>query len=263
MSCLVKDCDNEVFRRGYCRKHYMRVLKYGSPTKTSKGEDDELKTYSKCVVEGCESKTRSKHSPYCEKHYYRLRRTNAVESELDKKSTGYCLHCGKKLTGKDKLCCSQRCDARYRRGLPLKATCKHCKAEFVPVNGKDYCSKKCRAQEERNRAIDKYATSPIRKFMLRLAGLTRKQLKQKLGGVKFTNKEIFERDKWICGVCGKPVDQTLKFPHPYSKSLDHIVSLRNGGLHDPSNVQLAHLHCNWSKNSRERAKTTTSVRLGY
>lgn len=32
-----------------------------------------------CTVDGCDTRTRTASSPYCEKHYYRLRRTGTVE----------------------------------------------------------------------------------------------------------------------------------------------------------------------------------------
>lgn len=52
------------------------------------------------------------------------------------------------------------------------------------------------------------------------------------------NREaIFERDGWLCGICGEPVavgDATL----------DHIVPISLGGSHEPSNVRLAHSLCN-------------------
>lgn len=62
--------------------------------------------------------------------------------------------------------------------------------------------------------------------------------------------EIAERDAWVCGLCKLPVDATLAYPDPMSKSLDHIVPLTRGGAHDPSNAQLAHLRCNVSKGNR-------------
>ena len=61
---------------------------------------------------------------------------------------------------------------------------------------------------------------------------------------------IFERDKWRCQLCGKRVDGSLVFPHPQSKSLDHIIPISLGGPHSPENVQLAHLSCNRRKSNR-------------
>jgi len=72
---------------------------------------------------------------------------------------------------------------------------------------------------------------------------------KKYGGyfVRFSSVDIYERDKWICGICGKVVDKKLRYPDPMSKSIDHIKPLSKGGQHTPDNVQLAHLRCNLSK----------------
>lgn len=67
---------------------------------------------------------------------------------------------------------------------------------------------------------------------------------------KFSNLDIYKRDKWKCGICGGKVNKHLKYPHPLSPSLDHIVPLSRGGSHIPENVQLAHLRCNLSKGSK-------------
>ena len=55
----------------------------------------------------------------------------------------------------------------------------------------------------------------------------------------------------ICGICGKPVDKSLKFPHPLSASIDHIIPVDKGGHpSDISNLQLAHLCCNRKKSDK-------------
>jgi len=59
--------------------------------------------------------------------------------------------------------------------------------------------------------------------------------------------EIFERDGWRCGLCGHKVNPQVKYPHPRSASLDHIVPLSKGGDHARANTQLACLVCNISK----------------
>jgi hydrogenase maturation factor HypF (carbamoyltransferase family) len=49
----------------------------------------------------------------------------------------------------------------------------------------------------------------------------------------------------VCIRCGYVIDKTLRWPHPFSKSVDHRVDLVDGG--DPldiSNLGPAHLGCN-------------------
>jgi hypothetical protein len=66
----------------------------------------------------------------------------------------------------------------------------------------------------------------------------------------FSNDEIYERDHWVCGICGNPVDRSLVWPDPMSVSLDHIVPLSRGGAHTRANVRCTHLHCNVSKGAQ-------------
>jgi hypothetical protein len=62
--------------------------------------------------------------------------------------------------------------------------------------------------------------------------------------------DIFERDGWICHLCGNPVDPFAFHPHPESPSLDHIIPLSLGGTHTHDNVACSHLRCNTSKGNR-------------
>jgi len=61
---------------------------------------------------------------------------------------------------------------------------------------------------------------------------------------------VFARDRWQCGLCGKPVPQSASYPDPRSASLDHIVPVSQGGDHTYANCQLAHFGCNSRKRDR-------------
>lgn len=54
----------------------------------------------------------------------------------------------------------------------------------------------------------------------------------------------------ICYLCNKKVNFKLKYPHPRSKSFDHVVPLSKGGSHSQENVKLTHLRCNKRKTSK-------------
>ncbi|MCW2904917.1 MAG: hypothetical protein JWO67_7182 [Streptosporangiaceae bacterium] len=62
--------------------------------------------------------------------------------------------------------------------------------------------------------------------------------------------EIWERDGGTCQICGDPIDVTQPWPHPLSRTLDHVIPLVLGGTHEPANVQLAHARCNSQKGDR-------------
>lgn len=70
-----------------------------------------------------------------------------------------------------------------------------------------------------------------------------------------THRTAFEKNKkkiyatqTICGICGKPVDFSLRFPNPMAPCVDHIIPIAKGGHpSDISNMQLAHVGCNRTK----------------
>lgn len=65
---------------------------------------------------------------------------------------------------------------------------------------------------------------------------------------KFTREAVFERDGWVCGICGDPVSPTAT--GPMKVSLDHIIPMSKGGGHTWDNVQCAHLRCNSIKRDK-------------
>lgn len=55
----------------------------------------------------------------------------------------------------------------------------------------------------------------------------------------------------LCGICGKRVDKSLRYPDPMSPCIDHVIPVAKGGHpSDLSNLQLAHLACNNAKSDK-------------
>lgn len=65
------------------------------------------------------------------------------------------------------------------------------------------------------------------------------------------NRKILLKTQNACGICGKPIDKSLKAPDPLSAVVDHIVPINKGG-HPSSmdNLQLAHWTCNRQKSDK-------------
>lgn len=172
-----------------------------------------------------------------------------------------CAHCGKDavITKNAGRYCSHRCwyDAKHASHAqvelawkptlrapriapvgvlkPLRrrwysACCPMCGTWFVVDNPRDQnCSIRC----GRKAAKDKERTRKREAFV---ASVNRMQ--------------IYQRDRWICQLCRKPVRRNAATPHPKSPVLDHVLPLARGGTHEPANVQLAHFLCNSLKGDR-------------
>lgn len=126
------------------------------------------------------------------------------------------------------VACSKRCRrlnqlARQRVGVERTASCAVCSAEFTTIQPRRrYCSPLCanRANWKRNGSHSR-RRFPTTNPRQRLA--------------------VADRDDWVCGLCRRPIDATLRWPDPGSLSLDHIDP---DGEHVPENWQAAHLACN-------------------
>ena len=65
------------------------------------------------------------------------------------------------------------------------------------------------------------------------------------------NKKRIYATQTICGICGREVDFSFKYPHPLSPCIDHIIPIAKGGHpSDIENLQLAHWICNREKSDK-------------
>lgn len=139
----------------------------------------------------------------------------------------------------------------------FQKTCLICEKPFETPNSKTVtCSIVCGGKLTVKRAIDKGTHIPI---AVRIYQDDNERWRQSCharrariaGSQRIKSIEIYERDAWLCGICGGPVDASRKQPDPLSASIDHIVPIIRGGEHSRLNVQCAHLGCNSRKGARE------------
>jgi len=152
-------------------------------------------------------------------------------------------------TGKCLICHEQNA-LEYRAKIAVKAQLY--KAEYYLTNrdkqrakGRDCYAANPTAAKERTRRWNKENPDKRSDNLQK-----RRAVVKGASTTPVSRAEIFKRDGWVCGLCGYPVDKNLCYPHPQSKSLDHIIPLSKGGDHGVHNVQLAHLVCNLRKSDR-------------
>lgn len=162
-----------------------------------------------------------------------------------------CQRCGEKIIGlyQVKWCDACRAELRkesnrerarraYRRPVHTERACAYCSEMFTPRHGAQiYHSSKCAERAAKSNSKHKERCN---KYMM----LRRMRSRKPPNSDRVYRARVFERDNWRCQLCGKKVDKRLRFPHPKSATLDHIIPLANGGTHVPENCQLAHLICN-------------------
>jgi DNA-directed RNA polymerase subunit RPC12/RpoP len=227
--CRVDGCRKAPWARNLCDAHYQKFRKYGDATA------DHARKRLTCEFDGCVRKVHG--HGWCTRHYRAWR----VHGSADYKPTTYdvcaipeCVRSPRSRTAS--LCDAHYCK-RWRNGSLNARHCAGCGTQF-PLDASTLRLRCPRCALIRRRDRAKNQTHARRALML----LT--QVEQ------ISSQYVFTRDRWLCHICRKRVDNTLSYPHPRSASLDHVVPLIQGGSHTRANVRLAHLHCNTSRGAR-------------
>jgi 5-methylcytosine-specific restriction endonuclease McrA len=126
-----------------------------------------------------------------------------------------------------------------------------CDVESKPTGRVRYRCEPCRIAH-RNDLMEAWrAANPATVRLMNKRRNQRKRAAQKgVDAESYDAHQIFERDRWRCHLCRKGIRRDLKFPHPRSASVDHLVPIAEGGADSPANVAAAHLQCNQRKGSR-------------
>jgi 5-methylcytosine-specific restriction endonuclease McrA len=66
-------------------------------------------------------------------------------------------------------------------------------------------------------------------------------------GDNIIHLEVFERDEWVCHLCGKLIERWRRGNDWMRATLDHVIPLSKGGAHTYDNVRAAHWRCNMIK----------------
>lgn len=244
--CSVEGCAKKAQSKRMCHMHNQRVRKHGTPFRKCRAcggempEDFGLAKYCsskcrpRCKSEDCEEPYRSKDG-YCARHKALVRKHGKPEGkhEWTPKSDEYtCVVCGTKFaeTAGRRKHCSNNCqvlDSTYKGNVPaLDFDCAMCGKHFKR-NRKDALF-----QRGDKKLCDTCRRSKGRRH-------------------KSSPGYLARRDGSDCGICGDPVDLTLRHPNPMSGSVDHIIPVAHGGdVRSESNLQLSHLRCNLTKQAR-------------
>lgn len=242
-TCSVADCERILVPphgRGMCGLHYKRWMRNGAPVVRRKRNV--------CAIDGCELLCEGR--GWCSKHYTRWKRYGDPAHRLPGEVVDgkrVCPRCGVdtptdggwyKNAGTCAACCREY--AASRPYVPVERTARACDAcgrDFMADGRRNrYCSAEC-FESYKNVANWKHLN--LRRARLRSVDFE-----------AFDRFEIFERDAWICGLCGQPIPREARFPDPQSASIDHRTPVSLGGSHTRANVQAAHFRCNGVKGAR-------------
>lgn len=228
-TCEVDQCERAPLAKNLCSPHYVKLRKYGDPLV------DHRRARQACVIDGCDSPVRGR--GWCGAHYLRWRAHG--DPQWTPPSHDQCVvdGCSKAPRSPTASMCEAHYCRLWRNGTLATGQCTLCQ-EPLPVGSminRQFCEA-CYLDRRRARTRDEQH----RRRVAMLSGESE----------RIDSLEIYERDGWKCGLCRRRVNPALRWPHRMSASLDHIVPLAKGGQHVRTNVHLAHLTCNLSKQHR-------------
>ena len=100
------------------------------------------------------------------------------------------------------------------------------------------------------KANKKYNKTPKAKDIFRKSSHVRRALLKNATIEDFSPTEIFERDNYVCQLCGCKTSLRYRITyHPKRTTLDHIIPLSLGGDHSRMNTQCACHKCNIEKSN--------------
>lgn len=251
-TCAVPDCERQAnvpgSARGWCAPHYQRWQRWGDPL----GAHEPTVGIAECSITGCAALVIAR--GWCTKHWTRWDRYGDPEARMPGEVVGgrkICPGCGQDKAlpeyGKSRVYCkpcSAAIASAYRESHP-----------YLPVPGEPaeciYCGQRFLANKRRWRCCSpacskayKYKVADAKHSHARRARIKGSEFEM------FDRVEIFERDRWICQLCGELVDPDVPRHDPKTPSIDHIIPIALGGAHTRANVQTACLGCNVRKGAR-------------
>ena len=259
--CSVEGCERPSRTKGLCNTHYVQAGRTGGdPTGHLPGRERAT-----CTIEGCGEPAVGR--GYCRLHWGRWRRQGdplTVISPTDTRNIDTCEHCGKAFPAKPsrrRRFCSWACaDAGKREP---DRTCLVCgktfhanPAKLARGDGK-YCSIACFGISKRGPEVcsvegcgrKSVAHGLCRRHDPKSVEAAHRAVEKRrarlLGAfVEAVDRvAIYERDRGLCWLCKQPVERDCM-------TLDHVVPLALGGLHEPTNTRLAHKSCNSKRGIR-------------
>lgn len=248
-TCSVAGCESLAKARGWCSKHYQRWRSLGSVFAVQ-----ETGACVGCGVVVCKGKSGPvpERCNECRDHYRKRvqakkhretakRRARELTQRRLAVTHKICPQCEIEFTPERDVrqkFCSKRCNRAFYRDRSSKS----CEAVGCvrPVRARGMCSMHYR-RWRRAEGLEKAEPWSEERYQ----HWKKRQDQKRANQVQpIRNVDVFERDKWICGICGEPVGRSLEWPDPLCATLGHILPLSKGGHHVWENVRLVHARCN-------------------
>lgn len=249
-TCSVEDCARPLRAHEWCDTHYRRWLRNGS---LDLAESAATRLVERACA-GCGRwflPERSNAQRFCAtecRESSKWRRRPRLPCSVCGESTGYVpgwKRDGESIESATCNACRPEVTARKlaERQAVLNAECAWCGKPFHSnrrAGGKmsRFCSRSCGRRNQAGRT----GRDPEKlRAKWEKERRKRRAILASAAHESYTLDEIAERDDFRCHLCGDSVDMSVRWPDPFSASIDHVVPISLGGDDVPGNVKLAHL----------------------
>lgn len=268
-ACSIDDCDRPMLCRGVCKKHYMRLLKWGDANHVApRSARPNAAARRECVVEDCGTHVGTSGARgMCPTHYSRWRRSGDAgpAGRLTRARGDTCDIAGCSDSAAIRGMCRAHSTRMARTGTAYRS-CLYCGTDMTAKkNARKFCSRAHAAMHARygaSRGRDAECQRCHSAFSIETVGKAGRTKRADSKMCPECRRARTTRHGWSvaalvnahgttdCGICGDPVDLALRAPERMRASVDHVRPFALGGSNDLSNLQLAHLHCNHVKGAR-------------
>ena len=215
-TCRWPECDRPATSKGFCPRDYQRAKREGDYETPWLTWQRVYPPHIECRWPDCERTDHEGHG-LCALHWSRAKRVGDLEAPWATWAKNICQGCGKEFRGRN--------------------------------HRQKHCSDRCAVLAWQRQNPERYAELGRRHASQRRARIAATAVED------FTEADVRMAHGDDCYLCGDRINFKLKWPHPKSPSLDHIVPLSRGGTHTLDNVAMACLSCNHSKNARPATST--------
>jgi len=238
--CSMKFDDNGNPFKMYCCRDHSKKAAHNKERSLRTAKEREVREKICCGICGKLFISSRQYKIYCSEEC--RKRANKEHKKKEnarrrptKPITRICKWCGKdfEAIGKRK-CCSDEHSYLYLYGRELpKEIIREC----------EWCGKEFKTRHSKSRCCCKKHTNRMNKY-------ERAQRKRVAVHLSYSRFKIFQRDNFVCHICGEPIDMSAVAPANFSPTIDHVIPIRLGGADIPDNVKAAHFICNSIKGAR-------------
>lgn len=180
---------------------------------------------------------------YCTHNCYSKHRRFAFRKEFSSElNWRSCADCGNRFVSRNGRQSCEECRSLCQNPRFVAGSCQECGNQFVgkwhPTWPCRYCSDKCETKASRRNSRRNGSQGDLHRKRARKFGVAYEWVNR---------KKVFERDDYLCGICGDRTDPDSEPCSPQYPTLDHVLPMALGGGHTYGNVQCACFECNWKK----------------